>query len=180
MCVEEDIQHSVIRAQKCSNEKATDASLLLKQLNRDCFLCPSSRAAGEEYRWCGRDEGQRARVSFMAEVAMTEDEAREYMDLSAELSGTPEEYGKGIRAIIIHARHDMHRREGKGKNSRTLAQVIEANLDHYSFYRNCTVRRSRMTSLERSETSIGTTSKSIVYYEGDSYELKKMRISGLF
>ena len=74
----------------------------------------------------------------------------------------------------------MHRREGKGKNSRTLAQVIEANLDHYSFYRNCTVRRSRMTSLERSETSIGTTSKSIVYYEGDSYELKKMRISGLF
>lgn len=119
----------------------------------------SSAAAAEEYRWSASAEAKEALAGFNEIEDMDESYAKEVFDNLEVLSGTPREYGIGLRAITVLAPEDMRRRDGKGKKGRTLRQIVEAQTAHFSFLKNCQIRRSRLSEEQREEEGLGTAGK---------------------
>jgi hypothetical protein len=90
-----------------------------------------------------------------------EDEARrkkaqDDLNNAGKAEPSPENYGKLIAAVRSLARHELHRKNGKGADSRTCLDIIEAQLNHYAFLRNHGVRRGELSKEDRRLIAIGT------------------------
>ncbi len=157
--VEEGAAHVGIRLERCSCCHVTGLSLRARRLCNDFFLRPCSIARDDSYRWCGAEDVRRAGTGFLAQPQMEEIEAQRILEVTSEGEVTPERFGLCVRAILVLSQSDASRREGKGRDSRTLGQVLETQLSHFGFLKNVQIRRSHMAQSERDVEAVGTAGK---------------------
>ena len=105
------------------------------------------------------------RKAYAAGLEMSTAEAQELISQASTMGGSPEDFGKLLAAAGVIGADDMARRNGKGQDSRTLGEILEAQCDHYSYLRNHALRRGEMTQRQQEENSCGTASNEAFHKE---------------
>ena len=167
-CVSEDPVHARLRLETCSGNQANQVSILVQGINMDLFQRPKERQAGETFRWDDQqvtEDGEAARRAYTAGLLTSPAEAQEIISRALTMEGSPADYGMLLAAAGVIGANDMTRRNGKGQDSRTLGEILEAQCDHYSYLRNHALRRGEMTQTQQEEKACGTASNEAFHKE---------------
>lgn len=163
-CIIEDWVHIKIRCEKVSGGKRNQVSTLMHKAGAHFFHVPR-RDEGENYHTEGGENVRIAKASYEENKGICKTEALAVMKGLSQRGGCPKEFGIVVAAIRKIGEADLHKRDGKGKRARTLEQILESQLSHYSWFRNNCIRQKEMTKEERAEASAGTATNEAVHKE---------------
>jgi hypothetical protein len=167
-CVSEDPGHGKFRLEACSNGNSNQISTLVHGINMDLFQAPKTFEASETYRWDAatvEKEGLEADTAYQENLLISTAEAKLLIERASQMSGGATDYGALLAAAAVIGSADMSRNDGKGKDSRTMGEILNAQCYHYSFLRNHALRRGEMTPKEQSEKACGTLSNEAFHKE---------------
>ena len=163
-CVSEDPGHGKIRLDACSNGNSNQISTLVHGINMELFQAPKTFGASETYRWDAatvNKEGLEADAAYKENLNISTAEAKLLIERASQMSGSAADYGALLAAAAVIGSDDMSRTNGKGKESRTMGEILNAQCYHYSFLRNHALRRGEMSPKEQSEKACGTLSNEV-------------------
>lgn len=157
----EDPVRGKLRLTAISGRKDNSLSNGVQRVNMAFF----NTARPGEYRWSDTKESQKeeAEVAYAKTLnKITTAEARDCLDRALECSSTPTNYGLLLAAVGTLGAQDMRRSDNKGTDksgenrSRTGADLLKAQLDHFDFLKNHATRPAEMTPAQRESAPCGT------------------------
>ena len=135
-------------------------------IQMDLFNRAGQRIPNATFRWHDRErEGQQAVIAYQEARHMDADKAKELVRGALTVTVTADQYGKLLGAVAAIGAADLHRKESKGKDSRTLAELLEAQCLHFPYLVNHALRLADMSPRERSEHACGTGSNEAFHRE---------------
>ena len=165
-CVAEDPIHCKIRLQRCSNGKTNQVSYVAHLICLAFFCGDGARSYAGEFAWQEpeRDVATEAFDEWRAK-AVSVDVAKRMLDDLGSIECSAASFGKLLAAASVVGQGDLARREGKGKDDRTLLQLLRAQCSHYCWLQNYGSRRCQLTEAQRCEQAVGTASNEAFHRE---------------